>query len=147
MFRGTITINGIGYEKHDLASSQVIWASVTFPEIHAIRGRIHSLMRFSGIDDSHFRFTDPHITLFMKQGSGDLHEIPKPRKLHIFGFVAEHQINFAFEQVSVYKSSQIILTFGKWVWDGKPKDKFKNMLQAELQRRKPEQNYNWGALF
>lgn len=147
MFKGTITINGIGYDKHDIASSQVVWASVICPETHTIREKIHSLMRFAGVKDSHFRFTDPHITLFLKSGKGDLHEIPKPRKLPIHGFVPEHGINFGFEQVSLYKSSKIILTFGKYVWDGKPKDKFKTLLQAEVKARKPKATYNWGALF
>ena len=65
-------------------------------------------------------------------------EIPKPRKLPIYGFVPEHEINFAFKQVSLYQSSEIVLTFGKYIWDGKPKEKFKTILQVEI---KSKQHY------
>jgi 2'-5' RNA ligase len=146
-FKGTISITGIGFDSNSIAESQVIWASVAPSQTQEIRGKIHELIERSGADVKHFKFTDPHITLFMKIGKGDLHGIPKKRKLALSKFIAINKINFAFEQVSLYKKSKIILTFGKEVWNGKPKDKFKAMFQAELIKRKPAPAYNWGALF
>jgi hypothetical protein len=147
MFKGDIEITGIGYDKSSINKSQVVWASATSSQIDSIREKIHNLLKFSGIDESHFKFTDPHITLFMEVGKGDLHEIRKLKKLPLNNYIAKNMINFNFDTVCIYSGPKIKFTFGDRAVIGKPSEKFKTLLQAELVARKPKVQFNVGALF
>jgi hypothetical protein len=147
MFKGRISIDSIGYSGKTIASSQAVWVTVTSPQTHAIREKIHNLMRFAGVKDSHFIFSDPHLTLYTQAGKGDLHNIPKPPKLPLKGFIKGSKIAFNFQQVSLYQQNNIVLTFGKKLYNGRPENKFKTMLQAEMKSRRPAPIYNLGNLF
>ena len=147
LFKGDIEITGLGYDKSNVKSSQVVWATVTSSKIAIIREKIHNLLKFSGIDESHFKFTDPHITLFMEVGKGDLHGIPKRKKVGLDKYIGKNLINFNFKTVCIYSGPRIKFTFGNRGITGKPSNKFKALLQAEIKARKPKASFNWGALF
>ena len=147
MFKGDLEITGVGYDSKDIKSSQVVWCSVTSSQINTIREKIHNLLKFSGIDETHFQFTDPHITLFMKVGKGDLHGISKLKKIDLSKYINKNIISFNFDTVCVYKGPKIEFTFGNRGIIGKPSNKFKTLLQAEIKSRKPKAQFNYGALF
>ncbi|MBT3304135.1 hypothetical protein HN592_04780 [Candidatus Woesearchaeota archaeon] len=148
LFNGKCTIKGIGFDKHDVKSSDVVWAAVESSEVHAIRVKVHEILGLAGIEDSSFIFTNPHITLLMKSGKGDVHDIGKPLKLPLHGFLDERSIDFDFETTNFYgKHSKVVASFGREC-DGKPSDKFKKVLTDAINADKPKEvEYNWGALF
>ncbi|RME30792.1 hypothetical protein D6789_04610 [Candidatus Woesearchaeota archaeon] len=147
LFRGECIVTGVGWDGGTPAESHVVWASVASREVELIRQHIHTLLTSAGVDERHFSFTDPHITLFTVGSHGDRHDIKKPPKERINTYGTK--IGFSFRTVCFYRGPRIIATFGPSE-SGKPSQtKFKKALIAELAKsnkgKVPE--YNWGALF
>ncbi|MAE12925.1 hypothetical protein CMO92_00025 [Candidatus Woesearchaeota archaeon] len=149
MFRGRCIISGIGFHggsKTNLIECAVVWATVVSNEVHEIRERIHNLLGFAGIDNEHFNFTDPHITLITKKG--DLHGIPKPAMLHLNAFLDENHITFDFTTVNFEKEmGRVVCAFGDAGIDGKPSDKFTKFVKKMRKKMSKDPVYNWGNLF
>jgi len=157
MFNGNCRIKGIGFAHknkvvNNIKDADIIYAAVESSEVQTIRTKIHDLLRFSGIDDSHFTFTDPHITLFRKKGKKDVHGVTKPLRIPLNNFLDKSHIDFSFETVGFYGSSGKELTkFGPEV-DGAPSKKFGKiitgiLLEAREKAKAKGAMYKWGNLF
>lgn len=150
-FRGTCTIDGIGFDGSGFQNSTVVWASVRSAEVDNIRSKIHNLLQLSGIDDSHFRFTNPHMTLFTKAGHGDNHEIEKHARLPLNLYFSQSYLNFRFDTVQFtrgFRASPIV--FGRHGIDGRPHHKFVDLLKEELrteQKTAKKNHMDIGQLF
>lgn len=146
-FKGKCIVTGIGFEGHDIGSSNVVWASVASDEVSLIRQRFEEIFISAGIDKKHFSFTDPHITLFMKPGNGDIHNIRKPMIIPI-SHLFNKDIVFYFEGICMYLGQKVLYRIGNVGFDGTPADKFRIILQQAIDKKKKAlPQYNWGNLF
>ncbi len=157
VFKGNVLIKGIGFAHSNKLVNNVKDADVTYAvaessEVNTIRSKIHDLLRFSGIDEKHFIFTDPHITLFIKSGKKDVHGVNKPLRIPLNSFLNKNKLNFNFETVVFYgTNNKAIATFGPNV-KSKPSIKFGKILKTKIQEIKRNEvksgpQYNWGNLF
>lgn len=144
---GACIIRGIGFEKDAVEYSDIVYASVESSQVPLIREKIHALLKIAGIDETHFTFTDPHITLFTKKEKKDIHGIRKLPKVPV-GKYGVGEIQFDFRTVAFYSGGRVLLCFGPQD-KGNPSTKLKTMISSALQSTKQQSgiNYNWGPLF
>jgi 2'-5' RNA ligase len=149
MFNGKCIISGIGFyggNKNNLIECDLVWASVVSNEIHRIRETIHNLLQFAGIDEKHFDFTDPHITLITKKG--DIHGIPKHAMIPLNRFLKKDHISFEFNTVNFVKEKgKVVCAFGNSSLNGKPSEKYTKFSKKMSKSLSKDKIYNWGNLF
>lgn len=149
LFQGSFNIKGIGYEGSNIENSNVFWVSLESDQINRIRDQIHLLFQKAEIPTENFYFTMPHITLFIKKGSENIH-VPEKFSKEPINKYFEMQTNFKFNTVCFYRGGKILLSFGDDNITGNPSIKFKNLLKEKLSQKNSSKNndsYNWGNLF
>ena len=147
LFSGECTLTGVGHHGggSDLISADVVWVGVESHQIGIVRKRIHDLLGFAGIDDAHFVFTDPHITLFAR--AGDVHGIRKRASVPLERF-GGHHLTFPFHTVLFQKErGRVLCAFGDHAVHGKPTKKYAQFAKELKRSSKPDPIYNWKALF
>lgn len=147
-FQGEFIVNGIGYDASNIEESRVVWISLDSNHINEIRNKIQLLFEKIKIPVDNFSFTSPHITLFMRTGSKDIHGIEKNAKEPINKYINLQSNIIKFNTISFYKGPKILLSFGDNKLNGKSSIKFKDILNEKLkQNSKNEIQYNWGNLY
>ena len=143
---GTCGIEKIGHSGSNIQDSDVVWATVASQEIIRLREQILGFLDLAKMNQKHFIFDHPHVTLFLKQGKDDVHGIDKRTGIEL-NKIIDHDINFKYDTVFFYQESNVVGVFGPGSATGKAKkNSFKNLLNAELKKRAPKVVYDWEAL-